>query len=50
MATEIKNKQNETLQKLLDKLSSQATEEDNLNAATILVDMLETKEFFNVIC
>eukprot|EP00347_Sterkiella_histriomuscorum_P022039 403331901 len=50
LAAEIKNKQHYALEKLIGKLSSQSTEEDNLNAASILVDMLDTKEFFNVIC
>lgn len=35
---------------LVEKLSSMANEEDNLNAATILTDMLELKEFYSVIC
>jgi hypothetical protein len=35
---------------LVEKLSSLANEEDKLNAATILTDMLELKEFYSVIC
>lgn len=50
VAQEIKNKQHYALEKLIDKLSPQSIEEDNLNGGAILIDMLDTKEFFNVIC
>jgi hypothetical protein len=35
---------------LIDKLGPDASEEDNLNGSSILQDMLETKEFYGVIC
>jgi len=34
---------------LIEKVGPNATEEDNLNGASILSDMLETKDFYNVI-
>lgn len=34
---------------LSDKLSPQSTEEDNLNSATIIVDLMENKEFFQIV-
>ncbi|CDW85853.1 UNKNOWN [Stylonychia lemnae] len=50
ISAEIKSKQHHVLQSLVEKLSPEATEEDNLNGSAILTDMLDTKEFFNVIC
>ena len=34
---------------LVDKLSPECSEEDNLNASSILQDALDTKEFYSVI-
>lgn len=50
VATNIKAKQNQVLIGLLEKLSGDYSEEHNLNAATILVDMIDNKEDFNLIC
>jgi hypothetical protein len=50
LGAEIKSKQHYVLQQLVEKLSPEATEEDNLNGSTILTDMLDTKEFYNVVC
>lgn len=49
LSTEIKRKQNEVIEKLIEKLGPNSTEEDHLNGASILSDMLETKDFYNVI-
>lgn len=49
IATEIKNKQNQVIENLIEKVGPEATEEDHLNGASILSDMLETKDFYNVI-
>jgi hypothetical protein len=38
------------MQELIEKVGPDATEEDNLNGSSILQDMLETKEFYNIIC
>ena len=46
----IKSKQNEVVSKLIQKLSPEHSEEDNLNGCSILYDLLETKQFFNVAC
>ena len=38
------------LNELIEKLSSNLTEEDNLNGSTIISDMLEVKDFYSVLC
>jgi hypothetical protein len=35
---------------LIEKLGPNATEEDNLNSSSIIQDMLEVKEFYNIVC
>ena len=35
---------------LIDKVGPNASEEDNLNGCSIIQDMLEVKEFYNVVC
>lgn len=48
---EIKSKQAATLQGLIEKLGPNVTEEDNLNASSILQDVLENnKDFYSIIC
>ena len=42
----MQKKQQQVVQNLLQKLSSEASEEDNLNGCSILQDMLEIKEFY----
>jgi len=37
------------LESLIGKLSPQSNEEDNLNSCSILGDLLETKDFYNII-
>jgi hypothetical protein len=34
---------------LIEKLGPNATEEDHLNGSSILSDMLETKDFYNIL-
>jgi len=48
--TMIKVKQQTAVAKLVDKLGPSFTEEDNMNASTILQDLIEKKEFFTMIC
>lgn len=36
--------------KLVEKLGPEEGEEDNLNSCSIIQDMLEVKEFYNVVC
>lgn len=50
LGEEIKRKQQYVMQELVEKLGPQATEEDNLNGSSILQEMLETKEFYSIIC
>jgi hypothetical protein len=47
---QIKIKQQTAIEKLVDRLGPQFTEEDNMNASTILQDLIEKKEFFTLIC
>jgi hypothetical protein len=49
LSSEIKQKQHLILHSLIGKLGPEATEEDNLNASSILQDALETKEFYSVV-
>lgn len=49
LAKDIMTKQQETVVALIDKLGPQGTEEDNLNACSIIQDMLEIKEFYQVL-
>jgi hypothetical protein len=46
----IKAKQQEVILKLVEKLGKTSGEEDNLNGSTILMDMLEMKEFYSQLC
>ena len=50
MAESIRTKQYEILDRLIDKLRSISSEEDNLNGRAILQDMLEHKEFLDNFC
>ncbi len=48
---EIRSKQASALQGLIEKLGPNVTEEDNLNASSILQDVLESnKDFYNIVC
>ena len=47
---EIKSKQQLAVSKLIDLLGPELSEEHNLNACTIIQDMFEIKEFYNIIC
>ena len=49
ISAEIKRKQNQVIENLIDKVGPNATEEDHLNGASILSDMLETKDFYTVV-
>ena len=49
LAEDIRAKQHQIVGGLIDKLSGEHTEEHNLNAASILVEMLDNKEYFNLI-
>jgi hypothetical protein len=46
----MQKKQQQVVQNLLQKLSPEASEEDNLNGCSIMQDMLEVKEFYSIIC
>ena len=46
---QIQNKQREVVQKLIQKLGSDSSMEDNLNGCSILQDMLESKEFYKLV-
>jgi hypothetical protein len=35
---------------LIESLGPEKSEEHNLNASTIIIDMFEIKEFYNIIC
>ena len=47
---EIKSKQQLAVTKLIDTLGPELSDEHNLNACTIIQDMFEIKEFYNIIC
>lgn len=47
---EIKSKQQLAVTKLIDMLGPELSDEHNLNACTIIQDMFEIKEFYNIIC
>ena len=47
---EIKAKQQLAVTRLIDMLGPDLSEEHNLNASTIIQDMFEIKEFYNIIC
>lgn len=49
LASEIKRQQVNILVTLVDKLGPDNTDEDNLNACSILQDALDTKEFYSVV-
>jgi SIT4 phosphatase-associated protein len=49
LSENIRAKQSQVVVGLIDKLGSSFTEEHNLNAASILVEMLENKEYFNLL-
>lgn len=49
IAQEISKKQAYAVQKLLDKLGPESSEEDNLNGSIIIGDMLEIKEFYHIL-
>ena len=49
LSSKIQTKQKQVIVKLIDKLGPDCDEEDNLNACTILSDMIEIKDFYNVI-
>ena len=46
LSVKIQDKQREVINKLIDKLGPDCEDEDNLNASTILSDMIEIKEFY----
>jgi hypothetical protein len=47
---EMAAKQQQVMHALIDKVGPLASEEDNLNGCSIIQDMLEVKEFYNVVC
>jgi hypothetical protein len=47
---EVKAKQQMAVGHLIDSLGPEKSEEHNLNACTIIQDMFEIKEFYNLIC
>ena len=49
LAKQIETKQQESVVTLIQKLGPQAMEEDNLNACSIIQDMLEIKEFYAIL-
>jgi hypothetical protein len=38
------------VEKLIDHLGPEKDEENNLNGCSIIQDMFETKEFYNILC
>ena len=50
IAKEMTAKQQQVMLSLIDKVGPSVTEEDNLNGASIIQEMLEIKEFYNTIC
>lgn len=49
MVNQIQEKQQKVVEKLISHLGPDKDEENNLNASTIIQDMFETKEFFNIL-
>ena len=47
---QITEKQKMAVSKLIDTLGPDYTEEHNLNSRTIIMDMFESKEYYNIIC
>jgi hypothetical protein len=47
---EMNQKQHQVVQQLIEKVGPEASDEDNLNGASILADMLELKEFYGIAC
>lgn len=50
IAKEMHAKQQSVMQQLVEKVGPEASEEDNLNGANIIADMLEVKEFYSLVC
>lgn len=50
IVAEVKTKQQMAVGTLIANLSPEKSEEHNLNASTIIQDMFEIKEFYNLIC
>lgn len=51
VSTYIKDKQSELVQGLIEKLGPNSSEEDHLNAGSILQDVLENnKDYYSIIC
>ena len=46
----IQKKQQMAVSYLIESLGPEKSEEHNLNASTIIIDMFEIKEFYNIIC
>lgn len=49
LVADVKQSQRHILNTLIEKLGPNETQEDNLNASSILQDALETKEYFSII-
>lgn len=49
IVAQIKSKQNGAVGALIDALSPEKTEEHNLNASAIILDLFEVKDFYNLI-
>lgn len=49
MVNQIQEKQQKVVEQLIGHLGPDKDEENNLNACTIIQDMFETKEFFNIL-
>lgn len=47
---QIAEKQKMAVGKLIETLGPDYTEEHNLNSRTIIMDMFESKEYYNIIC
>jgi len=48
--TQIQQKQQYVVSRLISQLGPTVSEENNLNGASIIQDMFEVKEFYNIIC
>jgi hypothetical protein len=50
IAKEMSAKQQQVILALIDKVGPAASDEDNLNGCSIIQEMLEVKEFYNIVC
>lgn len=49
LATQIQEKKQKVLSELIDKLQSDRTDEENMNAAAIIIELMELKQFYTML-